>query len=348
MPAHDALLREIRRRAVPLRGLASDFQPLLDWIGDARVVCIGDATHGTSEFHDVRALLTKRLIADHGRDAIAMEGDMRACGRANRFVLGDAAIDSAADALSGFPGFPSWMWRNPVMADFLDWLRRFNATRPTPRDRTGIHGLDLPDSQAAGTARSRWNLRDQSMMRRLAALLARLDQDRGRPARIVVWAHNSHVGDARATQMGGRGEVSLGQLARERLGGGAVRLVGHTTFRGTLTSAAHWHGETEQMALQPAIADSWEGVFHEAGIGDFWLGLGDSGGLDAGLRQSRPQRAIGVIYQPRSERRGHYVLASLAGQFDAVIHIDTTSALAPLETPEKRDGERPRTMSDNT
>jgi erythromycin esterase-like protein len=173
-----------------------------------------------------------------------------------------------------------------------------------------------------------WNLRDTHMMETLQALLAHVHETSGH-ARAVVWAHNSHLGDARATQMGERGELNLGQLVREAFGGD-VRAVGFTTHAGTVTAATDWDEPAQRRRVRPSLAGSYERLFHDAGIDQFMLWLHDPP-VAAMLRAPRLERAIGVIYRPETERLSHYFRARLSEQFDAMIHIDTTQALEPLE-----------------
>ena len=175
-----------------------------------------------------------------------------------------------------------------------------------------------------------WNLRDTHMADTLDALAAHLVRQ-GASGRVVVWAHNSHLGDARATEMGDRGELNLGQLVRERHGDDAAYLVGFTTHRGTVTAASDWGDPAERKAVRPSREDSYERVLHDAGLPRFWLDLRDDAALATALAAPRLERAIGVIYRPETERQSHYFHAQLADQFDAVIHLDETRALEPLE-----------------
>jgi erythromycin esterase-like protein len=174
-----------------------------------------------------------------------------------------------------------------------------------------------------------WNLRDTHMMETLDALLTHVGHE-GRRAKAVIWAHNSHLGDARATEMGERGELNLGQLARQRFGSAAY-LVGFTTHTGTVTAARNWDEPAERRRVQPSLHGSYERLFHEMGVERFLLLL-DEPETAGVLRVPRLERAIGVIYKPETERWSHYFKARLAEQFDAVIHIDQTNALQPLET----------------
>lgn len=189
---------------------------------------------------------------------------------------------------------------------------------------------------------SSWNLRDRHMAGTLDALADHLDDQVPR-AKVVVWEHNSHVGDARATEMGARGELNVGQLARQRYGQESV-LVGFTTFDGTVTAATDWGGPAERKQVRPAMPNSHEAVLHGTGVGHFWVDCAEAAVHDT-LAAVRLERAIGVIYRPRTERRSHYFNASLGQQFDAVIHIDHTRALEPLErTSGWERGEPPETF----
>jgi erythromycin esterase-like protein/predicted phosphoribosyltransferase len=190
---------------------------------------------------------------------------------------------------------------------------------------------------------SSWNLRDQHMTGTLDALAGHLSRQRGRPAKIVVWAHNSHVGDARATELGSQGELDVGQLVRERHPGNC-RLLGFTTYTGTVTAASDWGGPAERKWVRPALPDSVEELFHDAGEKGFMLSFGHAPQAAQALRSARAERAIGVIYRPATERQSHYFRSRVADQFDAVIHIEETRAVEPLErTAGWEQGEVPET-----
>jgi erythromycin esterase-like protein len=192
-----------------------------------------------------------------------------------------------------------------------------------------------------------WNLRDTHMADSLDALAEHLTrQNNGTPAKIVVWAHNSHLGDARATEMGRRGELNLGQLVRERHGRDDTINIGFSTYHGSVTAASDWGGAAERKRVRPGMAGSYEALFHEAGGGtDFLLDLRSDRALADALREPRLERAIGVIYKPETERWSHYFQASLSEQFDAVLHFDETRAVEPLEqTPTWETGEPPETF----
>jgi erythromycin esterase-like protein len=190
---------------------------------------------------------------------------------------------------------------------------------------------------------SSWNLRDCHMVDTLEALTAHLGRQRREPAKVVVWAHNSHLGDARATEAASRGELNVGQLVRERHPGDCV-LIGFTTFSGTVTAADDWDGPAERKRVRPGLPGSFERLFHEVNEKAFWLAFDSAPHAAESLRSARLERAIGVIYRPRSERLSHYFRARLADQFDAVIHVDETRALEPLERTARWDeGELPDT-----
>lgn len=435
----------IRAAAHPLAGAPGEEEPLLDLIGEARFVLLGEASHGTQEFYQARARLTQLLIERKGFTAVAVEADWPDAYRVNRFVRGldnDAGADAA---LAGFLRFPTWMWRNTVVRDFVDWLRGHNATRGNDEQQVGFYGLDLyslygsidaviryldsVDPAAAKQARARyacfehfrddtraygyaatfgmtrdcedavvsqlrelqqradvyahrdgrvaedeyfyaeqnarlaqdaeqyyrtmfggrissWNLRDRHMAQTLEALVDHF-AGQGRRAKVVVWAHNSHLGDARATELGERGELNLGQLVRERSGSDAV-LIGFSTNRGWVTAASEWDAPAERKRVRPALDGSYERLFHEAaamaGPPNILRCLRDGGELATALRAPRLERAIGVIYLPETERWSHYVEARLPDQFDALLHFDETRAVEPLErTSGWESGEAPET-----
>jgi erythromycin esterase-like protein len=420
--------RAIRNAAIPLNGAEGDYDALLELIGDARFVLLGEATHGTREFYRARADITRRLVREKGFTAVAVEADWPDAYRVNRYVRGQGADASANEALGGFERFPQWMWRNTEVVRLVEGIRRHNQGLGDGAAAVGFYGLDLyslytsiaeviryldtVDRDAARRARERyacfehfqqdpqaygyvagrrghdceegavrqlvelqqraaelaardggvppdehfvarqnarlvknaeeyyrqiyrgrantWNLRDCHMADTLDALARHLE-DQGIEPRIVVWEHNSHLGDARATEMGEGGEWNVGQLVRERHGD-AARLVGFTTHTGTVTAADDWDEPAQRMAVRPARPDSWEGLLHEVGVPNFLLPLRGAGGeLREALAGERLERAIGVIYRPRTERQSHYFHARLPDQFDAVIHFDVTSALTPLE-----------------
>lgn len=420
MKPHDA----IQSALTPLTGL-DDTQKAVNLVAEAEFALLGEASHGTHEFYAHRAAITKKLIVESGYNAVAVEADWPDAYRINRYVRHASSDKSAIDALDDFKRFPTWMWRNVVIVEFIEWLREYNDGLPPGHDQVGFYGMDLyalyasiravleyldkTDAEAARRARDRyscfdrygedpqayayvesfglesceaavvqqllelqqrtskvagsglvardehffaqqnarlvknaeeyyrtmfrggsqsWNLRDQHMVGTLEALRAHLSEP-GRPAKIAVWAHNSHLGDARSTQMGQRGELNVGQLMRERFPG-QTYLVGYTTSHGTVTAASDWDEPVELKRVRPALPDSYEQLFHETAVPRFLLSFGDEL-VRRALMKPRLERAIGVIYRPDTERQSHYFHASLASQFDAVIHFDYTMALRPLE-----------------
>jgi erythromycin esterase-like protein len=432
----------VRDAAQPLTGAASDYDPLMELIGDARFVLLGEASHGTHEFYRARAEITKRLILEKGFTAVAVEADWPDAYRVNCYVRGAGADTEATEALGGFQRFPQWMWRNADVLDFVGWLREHDDSLPPDGPQVGFYGLDLyslyssveavlqylekvdpeaarraryryscfehfaEDSQAYGYAASfglsesceeevitqlselrrraelylardgrvaedelfyaeqnarlvknaeeyyrtmfrgrvsSWNLRDRHMAETLDALVRHLDGQGGK-TKVAVWEHNSHLGDARATQMGESGEWNVGQLVRERHGRDAV-LVGFSTYNGTVSAASDWGAPAERKRVRPGMPGSYEALFHDTGLPSFLLTLRGGGRAAAELRKPRLQRAIGVIYRPETERLSHYFTARLSDQFDAVIHFDHTRAVEPLErTAEWETGEAPETF----
>lgn len=442
LKANAALVQKIQRLVDPLStGGPQDFDSLLECIGEARFVLMGESTHGTHEFYKFRAELSKRLIREKGFQAIAVEADWPDSYRINRYIRGWGSDAEAVDALSGFQRFPTWMWRNADVLDLIGWLQAHNEQVVLPTEQVGFYGLDLyslytsmdeviaylqtVDPVAAEEARRRyacfvqygedpqeyaratgwhflrsceqevveqlldlrrealkymqqegivgeeayfcaeqnarlvqnaevyyrtmargtitsWNVRDQHMMETLEALVAHFDK-RGHPAKIIVWAHNSHLGDARATQPGEQGEWNLGQLVRQKHRHETF-LLGLTTYQGTVTAASEWGGPAQRKAVRPALTESYEALFHETQVPKFFLSMKKDKALAEALRNRLLERAIGVLYFPATERQSHYFTASLSQQFDGILHIDTTRAVEPLErTAEWRPGDEPET-----
>src|SRR5260221_29347 len=303
-------LEVLRQAAAWFEPSPDGFGPLLDEIGDASLVLIGEASHGTHEFYRTRAELTRALILRKGFNLVAVEADWPDAYRANRWVRHTGSDPDAETAVGDFTRFPRWMWRNRDVVVFLDWLRGHNAALDAA-SRVGFYGLDL-----------------YSLHTSIEAVSAYARQASG-GARAVVWAHNSHLGDARATEMGRRGELNLGQLVRQEYGTQA-RLIGFSTHTGTVTAASNWDEPAQRKRVRPSLAGSFERLFHDVGIGRFQLYLG-AAAVRQVLTLPRLERAIGVIYRPESERGSHYFHAHLPQQFDAILHVDDTHALEPLE-----------------
>ena len=189
---------------------------------------------------------------------------------------------------------------------------------------------------------SSWNQRDEHMMETLVELVAHLQSQQG-SAKVVVWAHNSHLGDARATEMSQRGELNIGQLVRQAFPYQS-KLIGFTSYTGTVTAASGWHLPAERKNVPPGIEGSYEKLFHQVGIPKFWLDFSRENSAVEALRSARLERAIGVVYLPESERQSHYFKADLVAQFDAILHFDLTRAVEPLErTAEWAKDEAPET-----
>jgi erythromycin esterase-like protein len=422
----------MRENLHPLTGACSDYDPLIQQIGEAHFALIGEASHGTHEFYRERAQITKRLIQEKGFTGVAVEADWPDAYRVNRYVQGESEDAEAIDSLAGFKRFPTWMWRNADVLDFIGWLRSHNDALSFGVNKVGFFGLDLyslhtsieavlgylarvdpeaakraryryscfdhfgEDTQAYGYAASfdltescendvvsqlvelrrraadyanrdgrvaadnfffaeqnarlvknaeeyyrsmfrgsvaSWNVRDRHMAETLESLAAHLATV-GQQAKVVVWEHNSHLGDARATEMGQRGELNVGQLVRDRHGKDAI-LIGFSTYAGTVTAASNWDALAERKRVRPALNDSYEALFHEVGVSRFYIPLHERSTMASALNEPRLERAIGVIYRPETERQSHYFYAQLADQFDAVLHFDETRAVEPLErTPE--------------
>jgi erythromycin esterase-like protein/predicted phosphoribosyltransferase len=434
----------IRADALPVSEGIPSAEDLFDLVGDAHYVLIGEASHGTHEFYQARAVMTRHLIEEKGFGAVAVEGDWPDAYLVNRYVRDRTDDWDAEESLRGFERFPTWMWRNTVLLDFVGWLREHNDhLSGEDAAKVGFYGLDVYslyrsmeevinyleaiDPQAAARARERyscfdqyagddgqsygyaaafgagetceqqivdqlaelqrnglhyarhhgllaedgqfyaeqnarvvnsaaeyyrsmfhgrvssWNLRDRHMADTLDALSGHLGNQLGEAAKVVVWEHNSHLGDARATEAGMRGELNVGQLVRERHSGDC-RSIGFTTYTGTVTAADDWGSPAQRKRVRPALADSVEDLFHGTGEKAFLLSFATAPQAAEILRSARLERAIGVIYRPQTERQSHYFRARVSGQFDAVIHLDETRALEPLERSAGWDqGEPPET-----
>lgn len=418
----------VRRSAHPLSGGERDYDPLMEQIGDARFVLLGEATHGTHEFYRERARITRRLIEEKGVNVVVLEADWPDAYRVNTYVRGEGKDRSAEEALSGFKRFPRWMWRNTDFRDFVEWLRSYNDSRPEGSARVGVYGMDLysltdskeavveylkrvdpaaarraskrydclggyrnrpeqyghdvathtrgscekqaeaqlkemvqrfaawrssqnrkPDDElmsAYQNARvvrhgeayyrliyfqnfSTWNLRDSHMASTIQELVKYVDALGGQKGKAVVWAHNTHQGDARMTERAARGEHNVGHLMRQFHDGNTF-LLGFTTYTGEVMAASGWGHGGRRMKVRPALSESYAGLFHLTGIQSFLLPFRGNDALTDALGRPRLERAIGVVYLPETERRSHYFEARMSKQFDAVIHWDVTRAVEPL------------------
>ncbi|MDA9506442.1 protein-L-isoaspartate O-methyltransferase [Bradyrhizobium sp. CCBAU 11386] len=422
-PDQEALVRNLADAAESFPSIeGADLSPMMERIGSARVVLLGEATHGTSEFYRMRERITRDLIVKKGFRFVAIEADWPDAARVDHYVR---HFQYPPSEWTAFARFPTWMWRNTEVRDFVSWLRKHNGTVEKTK-RVAFHGLDLyslydsirsvlnyldeVDPASARVARERygcltpwqrdpatyghaaltgsyptcesdvahaltdllakrrayaehdgerfldaeqnarlvanaeryyrimyygsrasWNLRDSHMFDTLKNLLA----FHGPDSKAVVWAHNSHVGNAAATEMVARGEHNIGQHCRKEFGAQAY-LVGFGTHSGTVAAASDWGGPMEVKVVRPSLPNSYERLCHATGLPRFMLGLRGRGDLcgPKGLGKERLERAIGVIYRPDTELASHYFQASLPQQFDEYIWFDDTRAVTPLSTAE--------------
>jgi erythromycin esterase-like protein len=413
--AEKQLLEFIRSTARPFRN-AKDMDPLMERIGEANYVLLGEASHGTSEYYTVRAELSKRLIVEKGFRFIAVEGDWPSCYTLNRYVKGYSnAGQDAREALQDFKRWPTWMWANREIAEFAEWLRQYNEGKPD-QEKVGFYGIDVyslwesmdeilnylkskgevdleaakqafecfepfgreeqsygisaslygegcedevvrllgklqdrwknahPDDQESALSAEMnamavlgaeayyrtmirhdaesWNVRDRHMV----SALEKLMEYHGQDARAVVWEHNTHIGDARATDMAEDGMVNVGQLLREKYGE-KVYAIGFGSYQGSVIAGHSWGSPLEEMQVPSAIQNSWEELLHRVSAEDKLL-LFD--------HDKEPEnefvvghRAIGVVYHPQRER-GNYVPTVITKRYDAFVYIDRTKALSPL------------------
>ena len=429
-PTFEESVKEI---AHPLDTQAS-LDPLMDRIGDARIVLLGEATHGTSEYYLWRARLTQRLIQEKEFSFVAVEGDWPDCYRINRYVKGHQnAGESAHSVLHAFERWPTWMWANWEVAALVEWMRRHNDAMPVDR-RAGFYGLDVyslwdslaevtrfleqnhPDSVAAAyrafdcfqpydsdaqayarasqlvpmscekdvidllletqrhahktryegdieaafnaeqNARvtvgaenyyrtmveggpESWNIRDRHMTDTLENLL----QHHGPGSKAIVWEHNTHIGDARATPMSDYGMVNVGQLIRERHDRNDVVLVGFGSHRGTVIAGRSWGAPMKRLPIDEARPESWEGVLHTTLGEDSLLIFAESEDAAEAFSEVRGHRAIGVVYDPYIDRSGSYVPTALSERYDAFIYLEETRALHPMHIEPETAHEPPET-----
>jgi erythromycin esterase-like protein len=428
-PVAPAEVELVRQSALRLNGDTRDYDPLMELIGEAKFVLLGEATHGTHEFYRERARITRRLIEEKGFNLVVLEADWPDAYRVNEYVLGRGKDQSAEEAISGFTRFPRWMWRNTDFRDFINWIRSHNEAHAPDGGRVGVYGMDLysltdsadavveylrrVDPEAAKRARNRygcfsayrdrpaqygydvatrlrsscekgvteqlremeqrlaawrsrpdkkaddellsayqnarvvkgaeayyrlmyyqnfstWNLRDSHMAATIQELARYGDSLGGDKAKVVVWAHNTHQGDARMTESGKAGELNVGQLMRQFHDGNSV-LVGFTTYKGEVMAASEWGASGGKMNVRPALDESYSALFHQTGIPNFLLVFRGNQRLSEALSHPRLERAIGVLYLPKAERRSHYFESEMSRRFDAVIHLDVTSAVEPLK-----------------
>ncbi|KAF4443843.1 hypothetical protein F53441_11302 [Fusarium austroafricanum] len=432
-------IEQLKTYATPFESISQDADAIakyFDSFGDCTVLLIGDASHGTSEFYSVRAEITKYMMQNHGFNIVAAEADWPDAEHVDRYVRhrpgpGQGTSETIQMAKKegrepAFFRFPTWMWRNIEVHDFVEWMRSYNSSRGE-NEMVGFYGLDLysmgtsmkavvdyldtVDKDMAQVARERysklmhwaedphkygleslatsfhgyeddvvamlkslmgkrieysaalhngtefhsgeqnarvvkdaeqyykamyrgrdetWNLRDTHMFETLMRIL----EHRGQNSKAIVWAHNSHIGDARATSMGwSRDELNIGQLCKETFGAKALS-IGTGTNTGTVGAAQHWDGDMNIMKVQPGLPDSYEELMHATDIKNFVLDL-RTGKCDEKLRKAlskkRLERFIGVLYKPKTEKASHYSYAILPEQFDGFIWFDESKHVGTLE-----------------
>jgi erythromycin esterase-like protein len=414
-----SLLKAIQDYSIPLRK-NDDLSAILEAVGDAKIVLLGEASHGTSEFYSVRAELSKRLIAEKGFSIIAVEGDWPPSRQVNKYIKGyEDTKMTTIEALKAFNRWPTWMWANKEVAQLVDWLKAHNDELDTSQ-KVGFYGIDLyslfesieevvtylvdadptgedyklaknvadcfegfnhsTEHYAMATAHfpesctaqveallasiqaneqlypvefeqrlnlklnalvahnaekyyrtsfksdsKSWNVRDEHMVE----AINEIRKFHGENAKVIVWEHNTHIGDARATTMKDHGMINVGQLIREQNNKEDVYAVGFGTHRGTVIAGDQWAAPFEIMNVPPATKDSWEYALHEAGAFDKML-IFNAENRDAFARWFG-HRAIGVVYHPEYEAQGNYVPTIISERYDAFIFIDKTKALTPLQ-----------------
>ncbi len=390
---------------------------LIERIGKARVVMLGEATHGTAEYYTWRTAISKRLVQDKGFCCIAVEGDWPECYTVNRFVKGyENAGSKIADVLQVYRRWPTWMWANWEVAGLVEWMRDYNHQR-RKSEKVGFYGLDVyslwesleqilqyleqKDVRAAEAARkaincfepfnrdpqfyahatafvptdcenevmemlqriqrepaysddpehdfntkqnalvaanaekyyramvkggtSSWNVRDSHMMETLDRLL----DFHGPDSKIIVWEHNTHIGDARATDMADDGMYNIGQLAREKYGEDEVKLIGFGSYQGTVIASKSWGAPMQKMDVPPAVDGSWEAMLHNIDADNKIVFSEDLAQVPE-LQKRIGHRAIGVVYDPKFEQYGNYVPTIIQERYDAFVYFDETEAVHPI------------------
>lgn len=413
------IIELLKKTASPLENTA-DLDPLINYIGDAKYVLLGEASHGTHEYYTWRAQITKRLIQEKGFSFVGVEGDWPDCYRLNRYAKGYAdAGQDAYGVMSQFNRWPTWMWANWETAAFIDWLKIYNEDLSANK-RVGFYGLDvysfresmnsiieylekndptalavaktamkcfepygkdegqsyarassyvpelcekeilnmlteiikkapsynhdpenvLSTEQNAFIARNAekyyramikrgsgsWNIRDEHMV----STIDRLMKFHGKEAKIIVWEHNTHIGDARATDMASEGMVNVGQLLREQHLEEGVVAVGFGSYKGSVVAGREWGDSMRKIEVPEAVKGSWEHALHLAGNGKNKLLLMNKLKEEKCLSPYIGHRAIGVVYNPEHERFGNYVPTIIPKRYDAFLYIDETSALHPI------------------
>lgn len=395
-----------------------DLDPLLESIGDAKFVLLGEASHGTHEYYQWRAQISKRLIKEKGFSFIAVEGDWPDCYKINRWIKGNGKkTSSIKNVLSEFKRWPTWMWANWEIAAFAMWLKNHNDPLPY-EEKIGFYGLDVyslwesmelmveylekedPETaelaknaftcfepykardsytsvfssaqkgcgeqvvkllkevrenshkyndeqeadlnaeinalvmanaekyykSMAGFGEDSWNVRDRHMVETLNIL----KDYHGEDAKVIIWEHNTHIGDARATNMANSGLVNVGQLVREQHAEKGVFLAGFGSHSGSVIAGNQWGANMKKMQVPEAIKSSVEHRLHEEGNGNKLLLFQENCELHKEFEETMGHRAIGVVYHPERER-GNYVPTRLSQRYDAFLFIEETTALHPLK-----------------
>jgi erythromycin esterase-like protein len=430
--SEDQVVAELEDLALPLDGPAH-LDPLVEAIGDAKYVLLGEATHGTSEFYTWRTEITRQLVREKQFSFVAVEGDWPDCYRVNRYVKGGEG-ESPEEVLHTFSRWPTWMWANREVAQLVRWMRAHND-RALDERKVGFYGLDVyslwesmdsvieylkkvdPDAvtaarrnygcfepykddaqeYAAATALvptscqaeavaalvalrakaaeyraesdpesyfaaeqnaiiaknaelyyrtmvrggpTSWNVRDHHMVE----TLDRLMQHHGPYAKAIVWEHNTHIGDARFTDMSRAGMVNVGQLVRQQHEKEGVWLIGFGTYKGSVIAGAEWGAPMQRMDVPEAREGTYESAMHQAvGRDSLFIFRGEDEEATMTMRQPRGNRAIGVVYNPKTESWGNYVPTILPERYDAFIYIEESKAVDPLHMPAVVDGEVPET-----
>lgn len=411
----ETIIQAIKDEAIPFLEM-EDLFSLIAEIGDEKYVLLGESSHGTAEFYKIRAGISKKLIVDKGFTFVAVEGDWPACQQVNRYIKGfDNPFTNARQVLSSFNRWPTWMWANEELIDFIEWLKEYNE-KQSEDQKVGFYGIDVyslwesmeevigylekinsPDLEAAKKAfscfepfnrrpekygvsasfysegchdeiiklltdisRSKhkyedpeenslnlevnaliaanaenyyrtmivndnesWNIRDRHMVE----VIKKISDFYKYNAKGIIWEHNTHVGDARATDMVDEGIINVGQIIREQEGNENVFICGFGTHRGTVIAADEWGVNFEKMIVPPADPGSWEGLMHKAGPFDKMLIFNDEN--RSVFSERIGHRAIGVVYNPSYEQFGNYVPS--VNRYNAFLYINSTNALTPLE-----------------
>lgn len=410
------MLESIKKHAKTFDSV-KDLDPLLEAIGDAKYVLLGESSHGTSEFYSLRAELSKRLINEKGFSFLAVEGDWPACNRVNRYIKGlnDTSSD-IREVLESFNRWPTWMWANEEIIGLIEWMKDYNLQNKR-NQRVGFYGLDVyslwesmdeiihylentgstslieakkafscfepfnrnhetyavnagylsddcmreamkllesirknkwkfKDQEENGlnmevnalvaanaeeyyrtmvkNDSKSWNVRDMHMVEALNSVM----RFYGDGSKAIIWEHNTHVGDARATDMKEDGMVNVGQLIREQNHPDDVYIIGFGTNSGTVISSTEWGADMQVANIPPAQYGSWEYLMHNSGAHNKYLIFNDTNRSEFSVTIGH--RAIGVVYRPEYEHFGNYVSSNMSLRYDGFIYVDNTSALHPL------------------